>query len=84
MGAFYCFASLENLPPALQDGHAFFRAALDRQVIVVPGEFFDINPGKRRSHIPSRLRQFVRLSFGPELETVDQGLQRLDEMIRGA
>jgi hypothetical protein len=27
----------------------FFRAALDKQLIVVPGEFFDVNPGKRRS-----------------------------------
>ncbi len=81
-GAFYCFASLENLPPQLADGHAFFRAALEHNVIVVPGEFFDINPGKRRSHIPSRLRSFVRLSFGPEAETMRAGLQRLDAMIR--
>ena len=84
LGAFYCFASLDDLPPKLQDGHAFFRAALDRQVIVVPGEFFDVNPGKRRSHIPSRLKQFVRISFGPEAETVRTGLDRLEAMIQQA
>jgi aspartate/methionine/tyrosine aminotransferase len=84
MGAFYCFASLENLPEPLSDGHAFFRAALDRQVITVPGEFFDVNPGKRRSHIPSRMRSYVRLSFGPEREAVELGLQRLDALIREA
>ncbi len=83
-GAFYCFVSLDNLPPRLRDGMAFFRAALDKQVIVVPGEFFDVNPGKRRSHIPSRLKQFVRLSFGPEMETVASGLDRLDALIREA
>ena len=84
MGAFYAFAALDNLPPALQDGHAFFRAALERQVIVVPGEFFDVNPGKRRSHIPSRLKQHVRISFGPEAAMVSAGLDRLDAMIREA
>ncbi len=82
LGAFYCFVSLENLPPALQDGHAFFRAALEKQVIVVPGEFFDVNPGKRRSHIPSRLKSYVRLSFGPEAQVVREGMDRLAAMIR--
>lgn len=81
MGAFYCFVNLENLPPPLQDGHAFFRAALERQVIVVPGEFFDVNPGKRRSHIPSRLKSYVRLSFGPEAHVVQDGMDRLAAMI---
>ncbi|MBM4343192.1 MAG: pyridoxal phosphate-dependent aminotransferase [Deltaproteobacteria bacterium] len=84
MGAFYCFASLEHLPTEIADGHAFFRAALEKNVIVVPGEFFDVNPGKRRSHIPSRMRQFVRLSFGPEVQAVRMGLDRIDAVIRGA
>ena len=84
IGSFYAFAGLRNLPPALRDGMDFFRAALDRRVIVVPGEFFDVNPGQRRGHIPSRLKGFVRLSFGPSLETVRTGLDRLDELIREA
>lgn len=82
-GAFYCFANLDSLPEPLRDGHAFFRAALERQVICVPGEFFDVNPGKRRSHIPSRLKHWVRLSFGPEQEAVELGLDRLDSLIAG-
>jgi len=82
MGAFYCFARLDALPAPLRDGHAFFRAALEHNVIVVPGEFFDVNPGKRRSHIPSRLKHYVRLSFGPEVATVAAGLDRLEAMIR--
>ena len=51
---------------SINDGMAFFRAALERQVICVPGEFFDVNPGKRRSGRPSRFRHYVRFSFGPE------------------
>lgn len=81
-GAFYCFASLDNLPPRLRDGMGFFREALERKVIVVPGEFFDVNPGKRRSHIPSRLKQYVRISYGPDAGAVREGLDRLDRMIR--
>jgi aspartate/methionine/tyrosine aminotransferase len=81
-GAFYCFARLSELPEPLRDGMDFFRAALERRVIVVPGQFFDVNPGQRRSHIPSRLRSYVRLSFGPELGAVEEGLRRLDAMIR--
>ncbi|MEZ4449404.1 MAG: pyridoxal phosphate-dependent aminotransferase [Nannocystaceae bacterium] len=50
-GAFYCFADVSGLPPPLDSGMGFFRAALARQVITVPGEFFDVDPGKRRSHI---------------------------------
>lgn len=80
-GSFYAFASLDNLPPPLRNGMDFFRAALEEKVIVVPGEFFDVNPGQRRGHIPSRLRQFVRISFGPDIEAVRTGLDRLDRMI---
>ena len=84
VGAFYCFVTLDNLPEPLRDGMDFFHRALEHKVIVVPGEFFDVNPGKRRSHIPSRLKQYVRLSYGPDIETVRRGLDRLDEMIRTA
>lgn len=84
LGAFYAFVCLDDLPEPLRNGMDFFHAALDRQVIVVPGEFFDVDPGKRRRHIPSRLRNYVRLSFGPELDSVLEGLRRLDAMIREA
>jgi len=84
MGSFYAFACLDDLPPSLRDGMDFFRAALERNVITVPGEFFDVNPGRRRGHIPSRLKQFVRISFGPSQDSVETGLNRLDAMIREA
>ena len=61
-----------------------FEAALERKVICVPGEFFDVNPGKRRSHIPSRLSGYVRLSFGPERAELERGLARLEDMVASA
>lgn len=83
-GAFYCFASLEKLPEPLRDGMAFFRACLEHKVICVPGEFFDVNPGRRRGHLPSRLKGYVRLSFGPTEKEIDSGLDRLSRMIAGS
>jgi DNA-binding transcriptional MocR family regulator len=61
---------------------AFFRAALDRGVITVPGVFFDVNPGRRRASRLSRFHRYVRLSFGPPMEEVARGLDRLEELIR--
>ncbi len=83
-GAFYCFADLRGLAPSLADGMSFFKQALERQVICVPGVFFDVDPGKRRGHIPSRLSGFVRLSFGPEREQVERGLDRIAAMVHEA
>ena len=50
----------------------------------MPGEFFDVNPGKRRSGRPSRFRNYVRFSFGPEERAVVEGVRRLQEMVRKA
>ena len=66
------------------DGMDFFRAGLERNVIVVPGKFFDVDPGRRRDHIPSRLRNYVRVSYGPSMKTLQMGLDRLDGLIREA
>jgi DNA-binding transcriptional MocR family regulator len=62
----------------------FFRAALDKKVIVVPGEFFDVNPGKRRSGRSSRFKDYVRFSFGPSLPVLDRALARLEELVTEA
>jgi aspartate/methionine/tyrosine aminotransferase len=80
-GTFYVWGRVGELPPPLDDGMGFFRAALEHQVIVVPGEFFDINPGKRRHQRASRFRRHVRFSFGPSQESLDAGLARLTTMI---
>jgi aspartate/methionine/tyrosine aminotransferase len=80
-GTFYVWGDVGGLPPPLADGMGFFRAALERKVICVPGEFFDVNPGKRRSRRVSRFRSYVRFSFGPSAASVEQGLDRLEAMI---
>jgi N-succinyldiaminopimelate aminotransferase len=80
-GTFYVWGKVDALPPPLDDGMGFFRAALDKQVIVVPGEFFDVNPGKRRSARASRFRRHVRFSFGPATESLSTAIERLGELI---
>jgi aspartate/methionine/tyrosine aminotransferase len=80
-GTFYLWVSVANLPAPISDGMSFFRAALDHKVIVVPGEFFDVNPGKRRAGRPSRFRRHVRLSFGTNIAALTIGLDRLEAMI---
>jgi aspartate/methionine/tyrosine aminotransferase len=83
-GTFYVWANLAALPAPLADGMSFFRAALEQQVITVPGEFFDVNPGKRRAGRPSRFRQHVRLSFGPSREVIERALARLEGVVAKA
>ena len=60
----------------------FFEACLKEKVICVPGRFFDVNPGKRRSHIKSRLTNFVRFSFGPSMEELERGVEKIKKIIK--
>jgi N-succinyldiaminopimelate aminotransferase len=83
-GTFYVWGNVSNLPAPLNEGMGFFRAALEKKVIVVPGEFFDVNPGKRRSSRSSRFRQYVRFSFGPSRSNLELALKRLAETIKDA
>ena len=78
---FYVWACVEALPEPLNDGMGLFWAALDKRVMTVPGEFFDVNPGGVRSG-ESPFRQWVRFSFGPPHDNVDLGLTRLEGLFR--
>jgi aspartate/methionine/tyrosine aminotransferase len=80
-GTFYAWGSVAGLPAPLNSGMGFFRKALEAKVIVVPGEFFDVNPGKRRAGRLSRFRAHVRFSFGPSASSVRQGLERLAPLL---
>ena len=80
-GAFYCWGDVSALPNSINDGISFFRKALEHKVITVPGQFFDINPGQRRSNRPSRFKNFVRFSFGPSIEELEMGIDSLKKMI---
>jgi aspartate/methionine/tyrosine aminotransferase len=80
-GTFYAWGNVGALPPPLHDGMGFFRAALADKIITVPGEFFDVNPGKRRSGARSRFRNYVRFSFGPARPVLERALDRLEELV---
>lgn len=51
----------------------FFEELLKEKTIVVPGIFFDINPSHRRDLFASPCHHYVRISFGPAVETLDKG-----------
>jgi aspartate/methionine/tyrosine aminotransferase len=79
-GTFYAWANLSALPEPLNDGMHFFRRALEEKTITIPGVFFDVNPDRRRTH--ARYEHYLRLSFGPELEKLKQGLDGMERVIR--
>ncbi len=81
LSTFYCWASLEHLRPPFDDSMTFFRRALERKVMTVPGEFFDVNPGKRRRS-PSPYKSWMRFSFGPPMDNMVMGLERLQGMLK--
>jgi aspartate/methionine/tyrosine aminotransferase len=80
-GTFYVWGNVERLPPPFNDGMGFFRAALEERIIVVPGEFFDVNPGKRRHGRASRFKGYVRFSFGPPKASLEKAVERLERLL---
>ncbi len=72
-GTFYVWGNVERLPAPLNDGMGFFRAALEEKVIVVPGEFFDVNPGKRRNGRASRFSGTCASRSGPRWRVAGEG-----------
>jgi aspartate/methionine/tyrosine aminotransferase len=80
-GTFYVWGSVDQMPPPLNDGMGFFRAGLDEKIIVVPGEFFDVNPGKRRHGRASRFKSHVRFSFGPSMPVLERAIERIERMV---
>lgn len=79
-GSFYIWANLRDLPEPLNNGMSFFEEGLKEQVITVPGVFFDVNPGhRRRTH--ARYGNYARVSFGPEMETLERGLDAIDRLV---
>ncbi len=79
-GSFYVWVNLSNLPVPINDGMALFKEGLKEKVITVPGNFFDVNPGKRRSY--ARFQQYSRISFGPSMAEIKQGLDSLERTIQ--
>jgi aspartate/methionine/tyrosine aminotransferase len=79
-GTFYIWGDVAALPPPYNDAECLFRAALERKVMIVPGGFFDVNPGGQRAPDPS-YSHWVRFSFGPPRQNIQLGLSRLLELL---
>jgi aspartate/methionine/tyrosine aminotransferase len=79
VGGFYVWGNLNYLPTKFRTGMNFFREALMHKVIVVPGEFFDLNPyGKRKAR---KFLNYVRFSYSVSMEKLQKGLEALEKMI---
>ncbi|TKA58077.1 hypothetical protein B0A53_00479 [Rhodotorula sp. CCFEE 5036] len=79
---FYVWLDLSALPAPLNSGLVFFEEALKEKVIVVPGQFFDLNPSHRRNLLDAPCDHFVRLSFGPPMEEIKRGLDGIERLIK--
>ncbi|MDD2944183.1 MAG: pyridoxal phosphate-dependent aminotransferase, partial [bacterium] len=80
-GGFYCWGDLSFLPEELNNGWKLFSRALEVGVIIVPGTFFDINPGHRRGGHKSRFESFARFSFGPPEAELELGIEKLRSLL---
>jgi aspartate/methionine/tyrosine aminotransferase len=72
-GTFYAWGRIPG------DAMEFFYRALEQQVITVPGQLFDVNPGKQRPG--TDYRSWMRFSFGPPYAVVEEGLTRLAKVV---
>ena len=78
LGTFYCWGSLESLPEPFDDAMSFFWKALDHKVMTVPGQFFDVNPGRLPKSAFS-LREVDALFFRPTHGQYGDGARTPDE-----
>lgn len=78
-GTFYIWADISALPEPLNNAEDFSHACLQHQVITIPGPCFDVNPGKMRRE--QEYKHWVRFSYGPKIEQLKNGLQRLQNML---
>ncbi|KAH7107602.1 aminotransferase [Auriculariales sp. MPI-PUGE-AT-0066] len=81
---FYIWLNLDKLPAPLNNGLTFFEELLKEKTIVVPGIFFDVDPGHRRDLFSSPCHHYIRLSFGPPMEDLDKGLDAMERVLRKA
>lgn len=79
-GTFYAWGDVSDLPAPINTGEGFMRRGFEHRVLTVPGEFFDVNPHKKRLG-SSPLARFVRFSFGPPVQNLTAGLDRLSQMV---
>lgn len=79
-GTFYAFGFVGDLPSPWNTGEGYMRSAFEAKVLTVPGEYFDVNPHRTRTGT-SPLVPWVRFSFGPPLDNIVAGLDRLENRL---
>ena len=87
-GGFYVFGDLSELPEPFCDAERFFRSALQKRVLTVPGRSFHFDPnatgqGDRAQQAPSPYDSWMRFSFAPSIDHLRMGLDRLAKVLRG-
>ncbi|KAI5958457.1 uncharacterized protein KGF55_005800 [Candida pseudojiufengensis] len=78
---FYLWLNLSHLPGKLSNCLGFFHECLHEKVIVVPGFFFLINP-QNLSHLEEVIwYNYVRISYGPELNHLVTGMDGFERIL---
>lgn len=80
VSTFYIWCSVAALPPPINNGTVFFQEGLKQKVMVVPGKFFDVNPGSRR--VACRYESYIRISYGPSFEVLVKGMDAIERIIQ--
>lgn len=79
-GTFYVWCNVSNFNHPINNGVDFFKEALKEKVTVIPGKFFDVNPGGRR--LAGRYHQFIRISYGPTFDVLTRGMNALERVVK--
>lgn len=79
---FYLWLNLSHLPGKLSNCLGFFHECLHEKVIVVPGFFFLINPQNLSRLEDVIWYNFVRISYGPELQQLVKGMDGIENILR--
>ena len=54
------------------------------QLLIIPslGIFFDLNPARRRDLFDSPCHHYVRISYGPVLSVLEQGMNGIERVLQ--
>lgn len=78
---FYLWLNLSHLPQKLSNCLGFFHECLHEKVIVVPGFFFLINPQNLSNLEDVIWYNYVRISYGPELNQLVKGMDGIERIL---
>jgi aspartate/methionine/tyrosine aminotransferase len=79
--ALYLWVNLDNLPDEINTGRKFFEKALQEKLIVIPGEFFDLNFDRQKSK-KVKFENYIRLSYGPTMAELERGIEKIATLLR--